>query len=62
MSSFWDRPEAQDALAARHMDRVILNEERVRGDTEQDSADPFTRDSTGQAIGFLDDDPMQTEF
>lgn len=26
------------------------------------SADPFTRDSTGQALGFLEDDPMGWEF
>lgn len=27
-----------------------------------DSADPFQRDSTGQAVGFLEDDPMGWEF
>lgn len=30
--SFWDLPEAQEALAARHMDRLVLNAERPAAD------------------------------
>ena len=29
---------------------------------EWNSADPFRRDSTGQAYGFSEDDPMQVEW
>jgi hypothetical protein len=34
-TSFWSRPESQDALRDRHMDRLVLNEARVAGRDRQ---------------------------
>lgn len=33
--TFWDTPAGQRGLAARHMDRLVLNEERHGGPAEE---------------------------
>ena len=38
------------------------NFDGYRGNRLVTDADPFRRDSTGQAIGFLENDPMGWEF